>query len=188
MPPAVVDGRDSLPPATLDGLQGIEEQVKARIADRLRGAPAAYLPTTDEDSCQDEPTQASRRRRSKDVSFKLRTADTTVVHQVTWPYEVIYSPSAQLAIYDQLSSMAFVDGCITVMSTESPHIKVIMLTHLQELMEDWEHYGWLAVRAYHATWLHHMEQGHAKVKLHHVLVLYRVMLSTASSHASTSPS
>ena len=96
------------------------------------------------------------------VLGKLRTADTTVVHQVTWPHEVIYSPSAKPAIYDQLCSMAFVDGYITVMSREPPHIKVLMLSHLQELMEDGEHYGWPVVRAYHATWLH-VEQGRGQL-------------------------
>ena len=55
---------------------------------------------------------------------------------------MIYSPSAQLAIYDQLSSMAFVDGYLTVMAREPPHIKYIMLNHLQELMEDSEWYRW----------------------------------------------
>ena len=66
----------------------------------------------------------------------MRTADTTVVHQVTWPHEVIYFPSAQPAISDQHASMAIVDGYITVMSREAPNIKVLILTHLQELMEN----------------------------------------------------
>ena len=93
--------RGTLPPAASDWLQDTEEQVRARIADRLRGTPDAYLLTTDEDSGQDKPTQASERRRSKGVSGKLRTADTTVIHQVTWPIEVIYSHSAQPVICDQ---------------------------------------------------------------------------------------
>ena len=100
-----------------------------------------------------------------------------MVHQDTWPHEVFYSPSAQPAIYDQLSSMAFVDRYITVMSIESPHIKVLMLNHLQELREEGEHYGWPVVSVYHAAWLQHVEQGWeawgdeaAKLKLWHALV------------------
>ena len=34
-----------------------------------------------------------------------------------------------------------------------------MLDHLQELMEDGEHYGWPVVWGYHAAWLQYMEQG-----------------------------
>ena len=97
--------RDTLPPRlhwmSCRASKSIKEQVRARIADMLRGALAAYLPTTDEDSGQGEPTQASGRR-SNSVSGKLRTANTTVVHHVTWSHEVIYSPSAHPAIYDQL--------------------------------------------------------------------------------------
>ena len=44
------------------------------------------------------------------------------------------------------------------MAKESPHIRTLILTHLQELMEYGERYWWLDVRAYHATWLQHIEQ------------------------------
>ena len=55
--------------------------------------------------------------------------------------------------------MAFVDGYITIMSRERLPIKILTLTHLQELMADGEHYGWPAISAYHAAWLQHIEQG-----------------------------
>ena len=59
---------------------------------------------------------------------------------------------------------------------ESPHIKTLMLCHLQELMEDGECHRWPAIRAYHSGWLKHIEQGWAawgneeKMKLHWALV------------------
>ena len=60
-----------------------------------------------------------------------------------------------------------------------------MPSHLQELMEDGEHYGWLAVRAYHVAWFQHLEQGWAmsgdeaiKLKLCHALMWHPVMLAT----------
>ena len=78
--------------------------------------------------------------------------------------------------------MAFVDGYITAMSRESLPIKQLMLSHLQELMEDVEHYGWPAVTAYHAAWVQHIEQGRVawgdedmKLKLRWALVLHRVV-------------
>ena len=55
--------------------------------------------------------------------------------------------------------MAFVKGYLTVRLREPHHIQSFMLDHLQELMEDWEHYGWPVVRAYHVAWLQHIEQG-----------------------------
>ena len=45
------------------------------------------------------------------------------------------------------------------MSKELPHIKVLMLAHLQELIEDGERYSWSAIMAHHATWVQHIEQS-----------------------------
>ena len=115
--------------------------MRIRLAERLMGIPAGYLPTTDEDSGQDDPPQVPAQRKSKGVSGKLWTADTTVVHRVTWLHEVINALSSQPAIYDQLSSIAFVDRYLAVLSREPPHTKALMLDHLQELMEDGEHCG-----------------------------------------------
>ena len=61
------DPQYPLAPAASEGLQGVEEQLRARIAGRLRGRPAAYLPNTDKDSGQDKPTHVSGRRRGKGV-------------------------------------------------------------------------------------------------------------------------
>ena len=74
-----------------------------------------------------------------------------MVRLVRLPHEVMYTPTAQPISYENISSMAFVDGYITVINREPLPIKKLMLAHLQELKEDGEHYGWLAVRAYHAA-------------------------------------
>ena len=115
--------------------------------------PTGYFPNTDKESGQEEPPKPTDRREKKGVSGNLRTADNTVSRRVTWPHKVIYSPSAQPATYEHLSPMAFVDGFVMVRLREPPH--------LQELMEDRDHYGWPVVRAYHAAWLQHIEQGWA---------------------------
>ena len=75
------------------------------------------------------------------------------------PHEVVYSPSAQPVVYEQICSIAFINGYITVMSKEPPHIKALRLTHLQEHIENGVHYRWPAVRAYHVAWIQHIEQG-----------------------------
>ena len=62
-------------------------------------------------------------------------------------------------MYYELSSMAFVNGYLSVMALESQQVKVRMLAHLQEMMEDGEAYGWPIVLSYHVAWLQHLEQG-----------------------------
>ena len=64
----------------------------------------------------------------------------------------IHRQHSQPCIYEQLSSMAFVNGYLTVMLRETPHIKALMLDYIQELMEDGERYGWPVFRVYHAGW------------------------------------
>ena len=93
-----------------DALHGMEDQVHARIADRLRQVPAKNFPMIDDESDADDMAQAQVRRKPKGVSGKLHMADTTVVLHVTWPPEVIYMSSGQPAIYDELDSMAFING------------------------------------------------------------------------------
>ena len=118
-----------------------------------------------------------------------------MVRSVMWPHEVVYSPTAQPIVYENISSMAFMDGYITVMSGESLLIKNLMLTHLQELIEDGECCRCLAVRAYHATWLQHIEKGWAtwgdedmKIKLRQALVGHWVVPVRSSAFPSGIPS
>ena len=103
--------------------------------------------------------------------------------------------SPQPATYEQLCTMAFVNGYLTVRLRELPHIQALVLDHLQELMEDGEHYGWPVVRAYHATWLQHIEQGRAaweddavKLKLQPALVWHCIVAPINSQQAYTAPS
>ena len=57
---------------------------------------------------------------------------------VTWPHEVIFTYQGKPAVYEELSSMAFVKGYLTVMDTQKQDIKKHMNSHLQDLMEDGE--------------------------------------------------
>ena len=139
----------------------MEEQVYRRVAKYFRGALPVYLPTIDEDTGADDEAPAQHRKKHKGTSSKLRTADTTVVNQVAWPHKPIYTPSGQPAMYEELSSMASVNGYLAVTALESEQIKGRMLSHLQEIMEDGEAYVWSIVRSYHVNWLQHLEQVHA---------------------------
>ena len=88
--------------------------------------------------------------------------------------------------------MAFVNGYLTIMSVQKDYIKDKMAVHLQERMEDRETFGWPVVRAYHAVWLYHLEQGRAiwndevtRLKLQRALVWYRIALSPQHSATRT---
>ena len=101
-------------------------------------------------------------------------------------------PSRQPAIDKELRTMSCVNGYLAVMAEESEEIKQLMPTHLQDLMEDGEAYGWSMVLSYHATWLQHLEQGWAswgdhatKLKLSHALLWHLV---APSSNAPAAPS
>ena len=85
----------------------------------------------DDKSDADDVALAQVRRKPKGVSGRLCTADTTVALQVTWPHKVIYTPSGQVAVYNELDSMAFINYYLTVMARELEQIKVRMLTHPQ---------------------------------------------------------
>ena len=78
-----------------------------------------------------------------------------------WPHEYVFTPAGQPAAYESLSIIAFVTGYLTIMDLQSEALKRKMSAHLQEIMEDGETFGWPMVRAYHAVWLQHLEQGRA---------------------------
>ena len=76
--------------------------------------------------------------------------------------------------------MAFITGYITIVDLQSEPLRKLMSAHLKEFMEDGETFGW-PVRAYHAVWLQHIEQGRAtwedettRLKLHRSLVWHRM--------------
>ena len=50
---------------------------------------------------------------------------------------------------------------MTIMDLQSEPLRKLMSAHLKELMEDCGIFGWPTVRAYHAMWLQHIEQGRA---------------------------
>ena len=58
--------------------------------------------------------------------------------RITWPHEVVYTSQGQPAIYEELNTVLYVNGYITVLMEE---VKEHMLQYLQELMEDAEAYG-----------------------------------------------
>ena len=84
-PPEAGPCHPALPPVQMEGLPQVEDQVRACIADRLRGVPTTYLHLTDNESDPEDATPAAGRRKNPGVSSKLRTIiDTTMVKAVRW--------------------------------------------------------------------------------------------------------
>ena len=73
---------------------------------------------------------------------------------------MICTPPGQSAVYEELSSMAFVNGYISVMGMKMDQVKVRMLNHLQEMVEDGGAYVWPAILFYYVAWLQHLEPSH----------------------------
>ena len=51
-----------------------------------------------------------------------RTGVTVVVHNITWPYKVVYSTSRKPAVYQELSVPTFVQGYLVMMSGQDTKI------------------------------------------------------------------
>ena len=135
----------------------VEEQVRLCVAHCIRAPCLSIWATTDHDSGGKEEAQPHPRMRAKITSGRLRTADTPVRKQVLWPHELVFTPNGQLASYDSLSCRAYENGYLSIMALQTDIIRNKMAIHLQEIMEDGETFGWTVVRAYHGTWLQHLE-------------------------------
>ena len=106
-----------------------------------------------------EEEQLSATRRGHSTSGKLKSADTTAIHRVLWPHELIFTPEGQPTAYEGLSAMAFVKRFLNIMFLQKDALRIKMAAHLQEILEDGETFGWPMVRAYHVVW--NVEQGRA---------------------------
>ena len=61
---------------------------------------------------------------------------------MTWPHRVVYNSEGQIAVYEEMSSILFVNGYLTIKGEKTEEVKGHMLQHLQDLMEDAEAYSW----------------------------------------------
>ena len=99
-------------------IDSIEEQVHLWTSQCLNVAHPGYLPTTDEDTEGEQEVHNQLRRKHRSTSGKLRNADTTVINQILWPHELVYTSSGQPAMYEDLSCMAFVNGYLSLMGLQ----------------------------------------------------------------------
>ena len=107
------------PSAVLD--PSIKEQVQIQVAQRMRASYASFLGNTFDESDGEEEEQLQVTRRSKIPSGTLRSADTTVVKQVLWPHELVFTHQGRPAVYKSMSSIAFINRYLTICPSKRIH-------------------------------------------------------------------
>ena len=80
--------------------------VRTRVVNHLRAAPALPVHTDENTASEDELEPCIRRKRALKLG-KIRTADTLVTKKITWPPEVIYTSQGQPAMYDNIGIALF---------------------------------------------------------------------------------
>ena len=108
-----------------DNFLEVAKEVRARVANQLRGTPALLIQTDGSAASKDDQAAPTHRKLTLKTG-RLCTADTVVAKRITEPHEVVYSSQGQSAIYNKMSAVLFVNGYLTVTggrgsSHQGPH-------------------------------------------------------------------
>lgn len=117
---------------------------------------------TSEDTDSDSAAARSvpRHRRKGKKSGSSRTADDIVVRDIAWPHYPVYVGLDRHPLqYGSLTPEQFVFGYLHNMQLESRTVQRIMLSHLQDLMQDAMDYSWETARSYHKLLLQQFERN-----------------------------
>ena len=125
------------PRGSPDPDQEVADEVRRRVAKRMRQLPTLSGTTADKDSSSDDEDQPALRCRCKILKSVMdRTGATPVLNKIPWPYEVVYTSDGKPASYQDISIPQFIYGYLLVMGSEEADIKVRMASHLKHLMSD----------------------------------------------------
>ena len=122
--------------ANHEAIADITDKVRTKVASHMRSGPVLQLPITNEDSGSEEKATTPAPRKWVLKSGKIHTADTTVLCKITWPHKVVYTSTWQPTEYEKMNVTLFISRFMTVMAGEKDNIKLFMLQHLNELMDD----------------------------------------------------
>ena len=87
------------------------EELRRRVAKRMRQLPTLSGTTANEDSSSDDEDQPAPRCRPKNQKSGMhRTGATNVLNKITWPHEVVYTFDGKPASYQDISVLQFVNG------------------------------------------------------------------------------
>ena len=101
----------------------MEEQVWMRVKHRARSAHTPFLAITDDETDGEEEERIPAPRKGTTTSGKLRSADTSAIHQVMWPHKYVFTPEGQPTAYESQSTMAFVTGYLPIMDLQSEPLR-----------------------------------------------------------------
>ena len=126
-----------------------------------RGPSSSISSSTDDKQVKNRKTKKEGKKSTK--SGRAKTTEDFVVNEVHWPHYGVYKGSnLKPADYDSLEVHEFVFGyldCI-LRKTKKEAVKLHMLEHLKDLMEDCFTSPWDSIRNLHAILLGEMERGH----------------------------
>ena len=103
-----------------------------------------FIISNDDSESREEVTLALRKKAL--ISGKVRTTDSSVLHKVTWPYEVMYTVTSKPAEYKGISIPCFISEYLVAMATEKLSVHPLMVQHLRDLMSEAKLYGWEPAR------------------------------------------
>ena len=147
--------------ATASTAANMEESRQHAVEQRVSAAPHTALAITNDETDGEEEPRSHTSKGATGSSGKLRSANTSAKHTVIWPHEYVYTPEGQPTDYESMSSLAFVEGYMTIMDMQPKCARKHMWVHLRDLMQDAQCFGWSSVRTFHGVWLQHIEQGRA---------------------------
>ena len=99
----------------------ISEIMRQTIEQRLRQFSLVDGATSHEDSSSDEEQVTTRKR--KDLKSDMDwTGAIMVLKHITWPHEVLYVASGNLAAYDELTVAAFMHRYLIVVNLEDRQV------------------------------------------------------------------
>ncbi len=109
----------------------------------------------------DEEPPLKLLRGNKCKSGQVKTALDTVVKKIDWPhFHVFRAGSSKSVKYTDLTLAEFVYGyCSQMSECKDPNQLMLMIKHLQELMEDTSDFSWDRAKAFHAIVLNKFEQN-----------------------------
>ena len=96
---------------------------------RSKSSQPPLLAITNDDTDGEEEVVLPAPRKSQTTLCKLRSADTSAIHQVMWPTSS--PPKVNLPPTKSLTVMAFVNGYLTIMDLQPDALRIKMSAHLK---------------------------------------------------------
>ena len=82
-------------------------------------------------SDEDQPITNKRRPLKSGLN---RTGATMIVHNLTWPHEVVYSSAGKPAVCQELAVPTFMQEYLVVMHGQDTKTRDVMAHHLEDMM------------------------------------------------------